>query len=451
MKHALQEIIERHKKGMPVGVYSVCSANPFVLRAAARQAKESDSYLLVEATSNQVDQYGGYTGMKPADFALMVRRIATECALPEERLILGGDHLGPNRWRHLNPEEAMARAREQIKCYVEAGFSKIHLDASMPLKGDSSKSGSPLSAELVAQRSADLCVVAEEAARNFSKRELKPVYVIGTDVPVPGGAVGSLETVRITPVEEVKEVLQQTQEAFFSKGLQDAWERTIAVVVQPGVEFGNDHIADYQREYARELKQFIEAEPQFVYEAHSTDYQNREALRAMVEDHFVILKVGPALTFALREAVFALSFMEDILAEGNRALKPSNMRKVLDRAMLRNPEYWQKHYGGTKAEKALARRFSFSDRIRYYWPEPEVQQALQKLLSNLRVFLPPLSLISQFMPAEYEALRRREIELDPETLIDHKIRSVLKDYVFATSSNTAEGNSVVQPLLKEPA
>ncbi len=436
---------------MPIGVYSVCSANPIVLRAAATQAKESDSMLLVEATSNQVDQYGGYTGMKPADFALMVRKIVAECALPEERLILGGDHLGPNRWRHLDPQEAMARARAQIKCYVQAGFSKIHLDASMPLKGDSSEPGSPLAAELVAQRSAELCTVAEGTARNFSKTTMRPVYVIGTDVPVPGGAIGALESVRVTPVEEVKEVLQSTQEVFFSKNLQEAWERTVALVVQPGVEFGNNHIADYQREYARELKQFIEAEPQFVYEAHSTDYQSREALRAMVEDHFVILKVGPALTFALREAVFALSFMEEILAEGNRALRPSNMRKVLDRAMLRNPEYWQKHYGGTQAEQALARRFSFSDRIRYYWSEPEVQKALRNLFSNLRIFPPPLSLISQFMPTEYEALRRGEIEYDPETLINHKIRSVLKDYVFATSANPVQKDSVVQPLLKEPA
>jgi len=92
------------------GIYSICSAHPWVLEAAMRQALEDETPLLIESTSNQVDQYGGYTGMKPADFVDFVRSIAERVGFSHEHLILGGDHLGPNAWRHLPVDEAMQRA-----------------------------------------------------------------------------------------------------------------------------------------------------------------------------------------------------------------------------------------------------------------------------------------------------------------------------------------------------
>lgn len=76
MSNLLLHTIERHKNGESVGVYSVCSAHPLVLEAAVLQTLEDGGYLLVEATSNQVDQFGGYTGMKPEDFRKLVLEIA---------------------------------------------------------------------------------------------------------------------------------------------------------------------------------------------------------------------------------------------------------------------------------------------------------------------------------------------------------------------------------------
>ncbi len=87
----------------------------------------------------------------------------------------------------------------------------------------------------------------------------------------------------------------------------------MALVVQPGVEFGDEFVHEYQPEPARELVHLIESYPNLVYEAHSTDYQTRQGLRDLVQDHFAILKVGPALTFAFREAIFALVNMENEL------------------------------------------------------------------------------------------------------------------------------------------
>ena len=62
------EIVANNSKVGAKGMYSVCSANAAVLEACFRQAREDESILLIESTSNQVDQEGGYTGMKPGDF-----------------------------------------------------------------------------------------------------------------------------------------------------------------------------------------------------------------------------------------------------------------------------------------------------------------------------------------------------------------------------------------------
>lgn len=75
-------------------------------------------------------------------------------------------------------------------------------------------------------------------------------------------------------------------------------------MVQPGVEFDHTNVIDYQPVKATALSQMVENYETLIFEAHSTDYQTPQSLRQLVIDHFAILKVGPALTFALREALF---------------------------------------------------------------------------------------------------------------------------------------------------
>jgi D-tagatose-1,6-bisphosphate aldolase subunit GatZ/KbaZ len=121
--------ISRHKAGEHIGICSVCSAHPLVIEAALRFDLHTNNKVLIEATSNQVNQFGGYTGMQPADFRDFVNKIAREVGFPSERIILGGDHLGPNCWQGEPAAEAMEKSVDLIKAYVAAGFSKIHLDA----------------------------------------------------------------------------------------------------------------------------------------------------------------------------------------------------------------------------------------------------------------------------------------------------------------------------------
>jgi len=425
-----RDLVRRQKAGESVGLPSMCSANRFVLEAAMLQARRDDSPVLIESTSNQVDQFGGYTGMTPADFVHFVAEIADGLAFPRERLLLGGDHLGPNRWRNESAEQAMAKARDLVDSYVRAGFSKIHLDASMHCAGDPGDRSLPLADEIVAERAADLCAVAESATRE-APAGTAPAYVIGTEVPVPGGAQEDLQAAPPTRVEDAARTIEVTRRAFLSRDLGAAWERVIAVVVQPGVEYGDHSVIEYDRDKAGALSRHIESYDGLVYEAHSTDYQTAPALRQMVADHFAVLKVGPWLTFAFREAIFALADMEREWLGARRGVTLSAAPETLERVMVARPAHWRKHYHGDEAALRYARKYSYSDRSRYYWPDPDVQAALQRLLANLDENRPPLTLVSQCMPNQYHAVRRGEISTAPVDLIRSKVMEVTGAYSCA--------------------
>ncbi len=416
----LDSLLTAQKKGQARGIPSICSAHPWVLQAAMRTGAD---HLLIESTCNQVNQFGGYTGMTPADFVAYVQRLARENHYPVDRILLGGDHLGPNVWQHEPAAQAMAKAERLVQDYVAAGYRKIHLDCSMKLGDDPD---GPLDVEIAAQRTARLAQVAEATAAALG-REQELRYVIGTEVPVPGGATEHETHVQVTAVEDVRETIDVTHQAFRRAGLDAAWERVLAVVVQPGVEFGDDFILPYHPEAAADLARFIEPYP-LVYEAHSTDYQTSEALAALVQDHFAILKVGPALTFAFREGVFALAMMEDVLLPSDQR---SHIIQVLDEVMLAQPRHWQAYYQGDERTQAFKRKYSFSDRIRYYWPHPRVQQALSTLLRNLSDRAMPLSLISQFLPKQFERIQQGHLEPSPQAMLIDKVRDVLRGYWWA--------------------
>ncbi|HEV7624119.1 MAG TPA: D-tagatose-bisphosphate aldolase, class II, non-catalytic subunit [Amnibacterium sp.] len=415
--------IRRHRAGAGGGLPSICSAHPVVLAAAARQAVADGTVLLVEATSNQVDQFGGYTGMRPADFRDLVAGIAAGEGLPADRLVLGGDHLGPNRWQRDDPGTAMANAVDLVIAYVEAGTTKIHLDCSMPLGGEAA----PLDDATVASRAARLLDAAERAAAGTAL-EGRIRYVIGTEVPVPGGAAHAIDTLAPTPPEAARATLAAHHAAFTAAGHPDVWPRVMALVVQPGVEFDARRVVDYDPAATTALRRVLDDEPDLVFEAHSTDYQLPEALAALVRDGWAVLKVGPGLTFALREALLALSVVErELVPAGERADLPA----VIERRMLAEPGQWERYYEGTADEQRIARRYSYSDRLRYYWPDPEIAAAEERLLGNLERTLVPLPLISQVLPDQYLRVRRGELAPEPRELVIDKVRDALRPYAAA--------------------
>ncbi|MCX7645181.1 MAG: class II D-tagatose-bisphosphate aldolase, non-catalytic subunit [Rhodobacteraceae bacterium] len=417
MADTLLSLAADRRRGILRGVTSVCSAHPLVLRATLRFAAATGSTALIEATCNQVNHRGGYTGMQPADFAALVRRIAAEEGCPGARIVLGGDHLGPNPWRDRPAEEAMAEAERMVAAYAAAGFAKLHLDASMGCAGEPAA----LDDATTARRAARLAAVAEAAAAGAGLPP--PLYVIGTEVPPPGGADHALAAITPTAPEAARRTIAVHRETFAAAGLGAAFDRAIGLVVQPGVEFSNRDVVRHDPARSAPLTALLAEEPQFVYEAHSTDYQGAAALATLVAGGFQILKVGPELTFVLREALYALDLVaSDLVAGyGDRPLM-----RAMEALMLAEPGHWQRHYPGGPDEQRLLRHYSLSDRIRYYWAHPAAQAAVDRLTTALAGRRVPAPILWQHLPRAADRFADRP--LDPEAVLVWRVTETLAAY-----------------------
>ncbi|WP_213937015.1 D-tagatose-bisphosphate aldolase, class II, non-catalytic subunit [Pseudomonas sp. dw_612] len=417
--HYLQKLADAHAQGLALGITSVCSAHALVIEAALRNGQAGTAPVLIEATCNQVNHEGGYTGMTPADFRRFVLEIAERVGFDPQRLILGGDHLGPNPWRHLPPQQAMLKAERMLEAYALAGFSKIHLDASMACLGETN----PLDGALIAERAARLAAVVERAVSDAGLPA--PFYVIGTEVPVPGGASEKVEDLAVTTPQSALDTIELHRRAFIALGLDSVFARVIGLVVQPGVEFGNENVVVYQPHKAQALSAILQGEPQLVFEAHSTDYQPAEALTDLVHDGFAILKVGPGLTFALREALYAL---DHIGAAMRSTPEQASLRKTMESLMLSEPHYWDSYYHGDDAALRVQRHFSYSDRIRYYWPFAAASRAVEEMFLALGDEPIPETLVSQYLPQLYPSVVSGQGERSARGLVLAAIGQVLAQY-----------------------
>ena len=428
MKHPLQEMMDKRRQGIRCGIPSYCSANELVIEIALRRAKERNIPVLIEATANQVNQFGGYTGMKPADFYQMVLKMARDIDLPENMMILAGDHLGPLTWQKLPEAEAMKNSVELVYQYARAGFTKIHLDTSMKVADDAP---GLLKTEVIARRGAQLYKAAMKGYEELKAEKpdaMRPVFVIGSEVPIPGGATEAEDTLAVTRPDAFRDTVSTYQRVWTEEGVGDGMKDVIAVVVQPGVEFGDEQVFDYDPAAAVDLCAALKEFPDICFEGHSTDYQTAADLYNMVTDGIAILKVGPSLTYGLREALFSLSMMEkELVPEEKRA----NFIETLDAVMLASPANWEKHYHGDEKHLAQCRKYSYSDRARYYIGQPEVVAAMNKLFDNLREYPIPMNMLHQYMPISYAKIREGKLKLDPRELAMDGIVQFMLDYESA--------------------
>lgn len=435
MKNPLKEMVVKRQHGIHCGIPSFCCANKIVIEAILDQAQRFGDTTLIEATSNQVNQNGGYMDMTPMDFTNYVYRIADKLQISHEKIYLGGDHMGPLPWVDLPAAEAMENAKVLVTQCVKAGYKKIHLDTSMRL-GDDSRT-ERLSDEVIAERGAVLYQACEEAYQEMlltNPDEMHPVFVIGSEVPIPGGMNESEpEGMDITNPDDFERTLLVYKKVFSEKGLNSAWDHIIAMVVQPGVEFGDSTIQHYCREDARRLCNALKKYPDIVFEGHSTDYQSPEKLKQMVEDGVAIIKVGPALTFALREALFALNMIENELIEDDSAR--SHFKDVLETEMMRDPKHWKKYYTGSNRDKLIKCRYSFSDRSRYYMSRPAVENARRKLFENINSLDIPMSMLKQYMPVQYIKVRDGKLKMTARDLARDNVIQLVEDYNYAVKYN----------------
>lgn len=422
MSEILTDLIRRNRAGEAVAIPSVCSAHPQVLAAALMRAQTLDRAVVIEATSNQVNQQGGYTGMRPAGFIAAVFELADAAGVDRARIIFGGDHLGPQVWRNGPAGDAMAKARVMVAEYVAAGFGKIHLDCSEGCAGEPAQ----LEDATAARRAADLAQACERAG--------SPVYVIGTEVPPPGGARAG-EDGHITPTtpQSARATLAAHRAAFEQAGLSGVLPRICGLVVQPGVEFAP--MAVHHLPMARDpgLLAAVADWPLLCLEAHSTDYQHPSAFPRLAALGFAFQKVGPALTFAWRQAIYGL----DHLAELAGLRSGPGLADVMERLMLADTRHWQSHYRGDTADIRVERHMGLADRIRYYWPHPDAADAVARLLAVLAGQRLPDPLLLQAFPRS--VLDRAETLPGPRplALCHAAVQCALDPYFFAPSAPLA--------------
>ncbi len=406
------------------GLCSACTASAPAIEAVLRLAQAHGAPALVETTANQVNQFGGYTGMQAADFVCFVHEIADKIGFDKQKILLGGDHLGPLVWRGEEEKPAMEKAAQLVGSYVRAGFQKIHIDTSMRLACDDPEK--PLADETIARRGAALLAVAEQAAAEAGQR---PVYVIGSEVPVPGGTKEE-ESLQVTAPEVAQKTVACFKEEVAKAGVASAWERVVGLVVQPGAEFSGEDVHVFCPGEAKALMAALPRMPGLVYEGHSTDYQPRSALRAMVQGGVRILKVGPALTYYQQSALRLLERIEAALGGPG-----DGFSAALEAAMLENPKDWAPYYSGSESEQKRQRLYSLSDRSRYYLGQPMVQNAVDTLYKNLQGRM-SLALLQQFFPEQAQRVLEGSLENSPHALVVDYIGGCVRDYLYATAAET---------------
>jgi D-tagatose-bisphosphate aldolase class II non-catalytic subunit len=411
----LRAIIARNRAGEAIAIPSVCTAHPDAIEASLTLAETLDQPIVVEATSNQVNQDGGYTGLRPADFIQFVKDIALKSHVTHERILFGGDHLGPQAWRKFPADQAMAKAHQMVADYAAAGFTKIHLDCSEGCAGEPAQ----LPDEITATRSAALAATALKHAPDPDQL----LFVIGTEVPPPGGArTDDHGDIPPTTPDSAKATLAAHAETFHAAKI--PFDLIGGLVVQPGVEFSPMEVHHLPLARDPYLLAALTDWPQVCLEAHSTDYQHDAAYPRLAQLGFAFQKVGPALTFAWREALYAL---DTIRALNGWATVPS-LPDVMEEVMLANPAYWQAHMHGP--DQRLQRHFGLADRIRYYWPDPKARQAVDRLLADLSdKRLPGPLLLAHFSATEIATARASHYPL-PRALALARVQTALRPYFF---------------------
>ena len=405
MVEVLRDIIRQNRAGKAVAIPSVCSAHPDVLRASLLLAKDLGRHIVIEATSNQVNQDGGYTGMTPADFISFVNVQADETGIDRAQIIFGGDHLGPQAWRTMDADTAMAKADRMVRDYVAAGFAKIHLDCSEGCAGEPAQLGDEVTAARSARLAQECCDVSADL-----------LFVIGTEVPPPGGArVDEHGDIPPTRPEDARQTIAAHDLAFG-----DLSDKIGGLVVQPGVEFSPTAVHALPLDRDPQLAGALSQHPHICLEAHSTDYQDPAAYPRLAALGFAFQKVGPALTFAYRQALYALDQLRD---------NAGALQAEMERVMLADPSKWQGHFTGDTQSLFQQRHFGLADRIRYYWPQTKAQAAVRDLMSD---FDRPISDARLAEVFDAPVLARAENLTGPQTqrLIDAQIQSALAPYFF---------------------
>ena len=264
----------------------------------------------------------------------------------------------------------MARARDLVRDFVLAGFTKIHLDASMRLADD--PSDRPLDETTVAQRAADLCAVAEAAMGSLPANAPRPVYVVGSEVPIPGGELADFgrpggderRRRRAHAGRDASRVhgVRRRQRPRARPGARHAARRGVRDAV----------IFAYDERAAAALAPKCRTSRRWSTRRTPRTTSRRRPLARWSATTSRSSRSAPALPSrsGRRCSRWRRSSASGWSASrGRRIGLRDNAPARDDRA----PRALEPFFGGAEEELRFARDFSFSDRSRYYWPSPRCE------------------------------------------------------------------------------
>ena len=205
------------KRSLP----SFCTSNFEVIRSILLYAKLKNFPVLIECTSNQVNQQGGYTGLEPKEFRKRVKSLSKTINFKKNYLIFGADHLGPLPWKKFSKKKAFLNAKKLLNLTLKENFEKIHLDTTIRCAKEKS-----LSLDDVRLRFKELFKV-------IPKKNLKNLYLVaGSEVPLAGG--GDIKE-SISTLNDIKK-----DYSIYDKIINKSkYVKEFALVIEPGMSFGN--------------------------------------------------------------------------------------------------------------------------------------------------------------------------------------------------------------------
>ena len=317
---------------------SFCTSNFNVIKLLIIFAKYNNLPILIETTSNQINQYGGYTYLKPKQFLRKINRIAKNLKYKNE-IMFGADHLGPLPWKDFEENKALKNAKKLFKDVIKAGYKKIHIDTGIKLKGDKF-----LSKVKIFNR-------CKSIFNTVSGNSIKNIFfVFGTEVPIAGGE--NKYNLKNTNINSIKNDVK-----YYKK-----FKKNFSLVIEPGLGFTNQKIYKLKMTSYSQKKN-ISYKNNFTYEAHSSDYQDLSSLKKLVKNNFKFLKVGPELTFNYMKAILKMEKIEKLTFKSNL----SEIKKKISREMEIDKTFWKNYYFGNKKKIEYLKFNSYLDRSRYYW------------------------------------------------------------------------------------
>ena len=208
------------KKALP----SFCTSNLDVLKSILIYSKKKKLPCLIESTSNQVNQYGGYTNLKPKQFHKKIFNLAKSINFSKKNLYLGGDHLGPLPWKNEKSKKSLRNSVVLINDYIKANYCKIHLDTSIKCADD---------------KNIDHVKIFDRTKYLLKKINLKNkinriFLVIGSEVPLSGS--NEKGRIKISKINDIRSEIDK-----FKKLLNKLYKKqmSFALVIEPGMRYLN--------------------------------------------------------------------------------------------------------------------------------------------------------------------------------------------------------------------